>query len=101
MRKFAEGTEALAAGGVAATALLAAFPIVSPLVQIWLLAQKPKEEIEDIVRMKEPLQVILFSFGQIPLSEYKYKAYLRVKVRDKNVHCLLNSQQHTTAGHRC
>ena len=68
MRKFAEGTEALAAGGVAATALLAAFPIVSPLVQIWLLAQKPKEEIEDIVRMKEPLQVLLSSFGQIPFN---------------------------------
>ncbi len=38
-------------------AALAALPLVSPLVQIWLLAQKSKEEIEDIVRMKEPLQV--------------------------------------------
>jgi hypothetical protein len=53
----AEGSELLAAGGVAAAAVLAAFPLVSPLVQIWLLAQKSKEEIEDIVRLKEPLQV--------------------------------------------
>ncbi|CAL8464277.1 g3812 [Coccomyxa elongata] len=54
--RLPEGTEALAAGGVAAVAALAALPLVSPLVQIWLLAQKSKEEIEDIVRMKEPLQ---------------------------------------------
>lgn len=53
----AGGTEGLAAGGVAATAVAAAVPLVSPLAQIWLLAQKPKEDIEDIVRMKEPLQV--------------------------------------------
>lgn len=57
----AEGTEALAAGGVATVAALAALPLVSPLVQIWLLAQKSKEEIEDIVRMKEPLQVSVAS----------------------------------------
>lgn len=41
---------------------LAALPLVSPLVQIWLLAQKAKEEIEDIVCMKEPLQVSFISF---------------------------------------
>lgn len=60
----AEGTEAIAAGGVATLAALAALPLVSPLVQIWLLAEKSKQEIEDIVRMMEPLQV---SFISLPI----------------------------------
>lgn len=68
-----EGSEALAAGAVTATALLAAFPIVSPLVQIWLLAQKSKEEIEDIVRLKEPLQVSLVQF---PLTHFSFSRLL-------------------------
>ncbi len=68
-----EGSEALAAGAVTATSLLAAFPIVSPLVQIWLLAQKSKEEIEDIVRLNEPLQV---SLVHLPLTRFSFPRLL-------------------------
>jgi hypothetical protein len=53
----AEGSGPAAAALVGAAALLATVPLLSPLVQIWLLARKSKEEIEDIVRVKEPLQV--------------------------------------------
>ena len=53
----AEGSSGVAAAAVGAAALLAAAPLFSPLVQIWLLARKPKEEIEETVRVKAPLQV--------------------------------------------
>ena len=53
----AEGSSGVAAAAVGAAALLAAAPLFSPLVQIWLLAQKSKDEIEDTVRVKAPLQV--------------------------------------------
>ena len=52
----AEGSGGFAAAAVGAAALLAAAPLFSPLVQIWLLAQKSKDEIEDTVRVKSPLQ---------------------------------------------
>ena len=54
---LAEGSGPMAAAAVGAAALLATVPLMSPLVQIWLLARKSKEEIEDTVRVKEPLQV--------------------------------------------
>lgn len=53
----AEGSSGVAAAAVGAAAILAAAPLFSPLVQIWLLARKSKEEIEDTVRIKAPLQV--------------------------------------------
>lgn len=40
-----------------AAALLTTAPLLGPLAQIWLLARKSKEEIEETVRVKEPLQV--------------------------------------------
>ncbi len=53
----AEGSSGLAAAAVGASALLAAAPLFSPLVQIWLLARKSKDDIENTVRVKAPLQV--------------------------------------------
>lgn len=57
MCSAADGSQLAAAGTVAAAAVAAVSPIASPLVQIWLLAQKSEEDIEDIVHLKEPLQV--------------------------------------------
>ena len=51
-----EGSGPTAAAALGAAALLAVVPLASPLVQIWLLAQKSKDDIEDTVRVKEPLQ---------------------------------------------
>ena len=51
-----EGSGPTAAAAIGAAALLAVVPLASPLVQIWLLARKSKEEIEATVRVKEPLQ---------------------------------------------
>lgn len=53
----AEGSEALAGGAVAALAAATVLPVVSPLAQIWLLGRKSEEEIEDTVRLQEPVQV--------------------------------------------
>ena len=53
----AEGSSGVAAAAVGAAAIFAAAPLFSPLVQIWVLARKSKEEIEETVRVKAPLQV--------------------------------------------
>ncbi|CAL5220498.1 g2527 [Coccomyxa viridis] len=57
--KLPEGSSGLAAAAVGASALLAAAPLFSPLVQIWLLARKSKDDIENTVRVKAPLQADL------------------------------------------
>ena len=51
-----EGSASTVAAAIGAAALLAIVPLASPLVQIWLLARKSKEDIEATVRVKEPLQ---------------------------------------------
>ena len=53
----AEGAGLAVGGAVAALAALTMGPLASPLAQIWLLGQKPKEAIEDTVRLKDPIQV--------------------------------------------
>ena len=56
-----EGSGPTAAAAIGAAALLAIVPLASPLVQIWLLARKSKDDIEDTVRVKEPLQACAVS----------------------------------------
>ena len=67
----AEGSGATAAAAIGAAALLAVVPLASPLVQIWLLARKSKEDIENTVRVKEPLQACAAVNSPLFMSERK------------------------------
>lgn len=52
-----EGSEPLAVGSVAAASALAILPFLGPLLEIYLFSRKSPEDIENSVRIKEPLQV--------------------------------------------
>jgi hypothetical protein len=44
-------------GGAAAAALALAWPVLEPFVEVWRFSQLSGQEVEDVVAIKEPLQV--------------------------------------------